>query len=151
MPATVAAVAIAFWLFLTVVSVAGIIQDYRKKQLALDPLRLAIERGHQLDPEVISRLLGQTDHEGHVDPRYLDIGGVITCSAGVGVVLLSWFLARVIPSPYYLIVLGAGVVVICVGVGLMISARVLNSYAAADQQRTLTQQKTRSHDTDPMA
>ena len=50
---------------LAVVSVAGMIQDYRKRQLALEPLRIAIEHGQQLSPEIIAKLLGREErHEG---------------------------------------------------------------------------------------
>ena len=35
---------IAFWLFMAVAAVAGIVADYKKRQLELEPLRAAIER-----------------------------------------------------------------------------------------------------------
>lgn len=120
----IAAVAIAFWIFVAVVSVAGIIQDYRKRQLALEPLRLAIQHGQKLDPEVISRLLGQDQHHQELDPRALQIGGIITCASGVGVAILAAFVAAVFP-PYHWIVLGVGILTVCVGVGLLIAARSL--------------------------
>lgn len=62
------AVAITFWIFITVVSVAGMILDYRKRQLALEPLRIAIEHGQQLDPEIITRLLGKEERHEELDP-----------------------------------------------------------------------------------
>ncbi len=117
----IAAVAIAFWLFVGATAIAGMIQDYRKRQLALEPLRLAIEHGQQLDPEVISRLLGREERHETVDPRDLKIGGIITCASGVGVGLLAAFVALVFP-PYHWLVLGVGVLAVCVGVGLMIAA-----------------------------
>jgi hypothetical protein len=123
------AVAIAFWIFLAVVSVAGTIQDYRKRQLALEPLRAAIEHGQKLDPEVISRLLGQRERDDGLDPNLLHVGGIITCAAGAGVALLSAFVAAVFP-PYHLLVLGVGVLAICVGVGLLIAARSLRHAAS---------------------
>jgi hypothetical protein len=127
----IAAVAIAFWIFVAVVSVAGIIQDYRKRQLALEPLRIAIEHGQKLDPEVISRLLGREEHDDSLDPKLLQVGGIITCAAGAGVALLSAFVAAVFP-PYHLIVLGIGVLTICVGVGLLVAARSLRHHASRD-------------------
>jgi hypothetical protein len=126
---SIAMVAVAFWIFIAVVSVAGIIQDYRKRQLALEPLRIAIEHGQQLSPEVIDRLLGREDRHGELDPRLLKVGGIITCAAGLGVALFSIFVALVFP-PYHWIALGAGILAVCVGIGLLIAARVLRPEAA---------------------
>jgi hypothetical protein len=67
--AGIAAVAIAFWIFIAVVSVAGMIQDYRKRQLALEPLRIAIEHGQQLSPEIIAKLLGRDEKHEELDPN----------------------------------------------------------------------------------
>ena len=120
----IAVVAIAFWVFVGVVSVAGMIQDYRKRQLALEPLRIAIEHGQQLSPEIIAKLVGREERQEELDPQLLRIGGIITSAAGIGVALLSIFIALVFP-PYHWIVLGVGVLAVCVGVGLVIAAKSL--------------------------
>ena len=117
-------VAVAFWVFVAVVSVAGMIQDYRKRQLALEPLRLAIEHGQQLSPELLAKLLGREEEHEELDPKLLQVGGIVTCASGVGVALLSIFIALVYP-PYHWIALGVGVVAVCVGLGLMIAAKSL--------------------------
>ena len=123
------AVAITFWIFVTVVSVAGMVLDYRKRQLALEPLRIAIEHGQQLDPEIITRLLGKDERDEQLDPELLQTGGIITSASGLGVGLLTMFVARVFP-PYHWLVLGVGVVAVCVGVGLLIAASSLRRNAA---------------------
>ena len=120
----IAVVAIAFWVFVGVVSVAGMIQDYRKRQLALEPLRIAIEHGQQLSPEIIAKLVGREERQEELDPQLLRIGGIITSAAGIGVALLSIFIALVFP-PYHWIVLGVGVLAVCVGVGLLVAAKSL--------------------------
>jgi len=128
----IAVVAVFFWIFVGAVSIAGMIQDYRKRQLALEPLRIAIERGQQLSPEIIARLLGQEERHEEMDPRLLQVGGIITCTSGLGVALLSIFVALVFP-PYHWLVLGAGIVAVCVGIGLLIAARVLRRGVATQQ------------------
>src|SRR5690242_18117797 len=65
----IAAVAIAFWIFVGVTAIAAMILDYRKRKLALEPLRIAIEHGQQLDPEIITRLLGREERKESVDPQ----------------------------------------------------------------------------------
>jgi hypothetical protein len=90
-------VAIAFWVFLTVAAVAGIVADYKKRGLALAPLRAAIERGQQLDPAVVERLMAPEPRGEGLNALYLKVGGIVTIAAGIGVALLSFFLAQVAP------------------------------------------------------
>lgn len=120
----IAAVAIAIWLFIAIVSVAGMIYDYRKRRLALEPLRIAIEHGQQLSPEIIAKLVGREESKDEIDPRHLQIGGIITIAAGIGIALLSIFIAMTFPTRPW-IVLGVGVLAVCVGVGLLIAAKSL--------------------------
>jgi hypothetical protein len=127
------AVAVTFWIFITVVSVAGMVLDYRKRQLALEPLRIAIEHGQQLDPEIITRLLGRDERHEQLDPQLLKRGGIVTSASGLGVGLLAPFVAQVFP-PYHWLVLGIGVVAVCVGVGLLIAAANLRRNAASAPQ-----------------
>lgn len=120
----ITAVAIVFWIFVGVVSVGGMILDYRKRKLALEPIRLVIEHGQQLSPEVIDRLLGRDDEK--TDPRDLQVGGIITCASGVGVALLSGFAALLLPLQHWVLIgVGVGILANCVGVGLLIAARSL--------------------------
>ena len=88
------AVAIAFWVFVAIATVAGIVGDYKKRQLSLEPLRAAIEKGQQLDPAVVERLMAPA-HEKGIDPLALWVAGVIVISAGIGVGT-----ARLLPGPH---------------------------------------------------
>jgi hypothetical protein len=124
------AVAITFWIFVTVAAVAGIVSDYKKRQLALEPLRLAIERGQQLDAALVERLMAP-ERDAGINPLYLRVGGIVTLSAGVGVVILAFLLNQVAPESFYP-VLGGGAVTVCIGAGLVIAAR------AVEQQREPT-------------
>jgi hypothetical protein len=121
-------IAIAFWVYIGVVSVAGMTQDYRKRQLALEPLRVAIEHGQQLTPEIMAKLLGKDEQHEQLDPQLLQVGGIITCASGIGVALLTPFVAMVFP-PYHWIFLGLGVVAVCVGIGLLLAAKVMRQNA----------------------
>ena len=123
------AVAIAFWIFITIAAVAGIVADYKKRQVAFEPLRAAIERGQQLDPALVERLMAPQRDEG-INPLHLQVGGIITLASGVGVALLAFFLNPVAPMAFYP-VLGGGVVVVCVGAGLMLAARAVERQRAA--------------------
>jgi hypothetical protein len=127
------AVAIAFWTFVAIAAVAGIVADYKKRQAALAPLQAAIERGQQLDPALVERLMAPERNTG-IDPIYLRIGGIITIAAGVGVVILAFLLTPIAPAALYP-VLGGGAVTLCLGAGLMLAARAVDRsrQAAADK------------------
>ena len=121
------AVMIAFWVFVAVAAVAGIVGDYKKRQARLEPLRIAIEKGQQLDPKVVEQLMArEQEPDDPVDPRDLKVGGVITCASGFGVAVAAPFVAHELPRALFPM-FGFGALAVCVGVGLLISAKVLET------------------------
>ena len=123
------AVGIALFAFLAIAAVAGIVADYKKRQIVLEPLRAAIERGQPLDPAVVERLMASEPREKDtLNPLHLKVGGIITIAAGIGVAILSYLLGLVDASAFYPI-LGVGLAAVCVGVGLMIAAGVVERHA----------------------
>jgi len=127
------ALGLAFLVFLAISAVAGIVADYKKRALTLEPLRAAIERGQQLDPAVVERLMAPESRDERLNALYLNVGGIVTIAAGIGVSLLSFFLAQVVPVALYP-VLGGGIVAVCVGAGLVVAARVAERHG--NRQRT---------------
>ena len=108
---------------------AGIVYDYRKKQLAFQALQLTIERGQNLDPAILEKLIASQNATGaDIDPRHLTIAGIIVLSASLGVMSLSYFISQVAPKAFFPI-LGAGVVVFFIGSGLLIAGRYLRQTA----------------------
>jgi hypothetical protein len=124
----------AFWIFIGAVAIAGMVTDYKRRRGGLDVLRLAIEKGQQLDPALVEKLTSNEHRGERIDPVDIKLGGIVTIAAGVGICLLSFFVSRVAPVALYPI-LGAGVFVICVGVGLLIGAAALAEARARDQSR----------------
>jgi hypothetical protein len=114
---------VAFWSFLAVCAVAGMTYDYRKKQLAIESLRIAVEHGQKMDPAVIEALLSQ-QRQGELNPLALQVAGVITTAAGVGVFLLAFFLTGVAPKALYP-TMGGGAVTLCTGIGILIAGRLV--------------------------
>lgn len=123
-----AIVATAFWIFLAVCAVAGMKYDFRKRQLAMESLRAAIERGQPLEPAVVEKLLARHREPGADRPQdlepYLKIGGIIAIAGGIGVFIAAFFIGLQFPIAK-LPMLGAGVLVVCVGAGLLLAAAVL--------------------------
>jgi hypothetical protein len=121
---------ISAFVFMAVAAVAGIISDYKKRQLELEPLRAAIERGQQLDPAIIDRLMGREQESGEINPLHLRIAGIIAIAAGIGLASLAWFISQVVPRALYPM-LGSGILAVCVGVGLCVAARAVEQHRSA--------------------
>ena len=120
--------AIALFTFLTISAVAGMISEYKKRRLAIDVLRTAIEHGQPLDPALIDRLSGKEkeyEEEGApLQPLSFRIGGIVTIATGIGIALLAFFVFVVFPTAFYPVI-GLGVLIVCIGISLLISARVV--------------------------
>lgn len=126
-----AIVAVAFWAFLTISAVAGMKYEYRKRQLAMESLRAAIERGQSLDPRVVEKLLDRhdgsdTDRPQDVAP-YIRMGGIITVATGVGVAIAALLIGAQFPIAR-LPLLAAGVLLACIGAGLLLAAGALSRH-----------------------
>jgi hypothetical protein len=123
-----AVVGVAFWAFLAIAAVGGMISDYKRRRLELEPLRAAIERGQPIDPALLERLLTPRSDEGKpLEPLYLRIGGIMTIAAGAGIALMSVFI-RALSSQAFLPLIGGGLLVVCVGVGLVIAASAVEQH-----------------------
>jgi hypothetical protein len=123
------AVGIAMFAFLAIAAVAGIVADYKKRQIALEPLRAAIERGQPLDPALVERLMApEREEREKLSPLHLKVGGIIIIAAGIGVAILAYFLSLVEAAALYP-VLGGGLVAVCFGAGLLIAGGVVERHA----------------------
>lgn len=124
----------AFWLFIGTTAIAGMVYDYKRRRISMDLLRSAIDKGQTLDPVLIEKLTSQGQSSEPVDPVLVRLGGIITVATGIGVCLLSFFIGRVAPIAFYPI-LGGGVLVICVGGGLIVGAKALDQARARAASR----------------
>ena len=119
-------VAIAIFVFITVSAVAGIVADYKKRRLAVEALRAAIERGQPLDTALVERLIAPEQRKESLNPLWLKVGGIITIAASVGVAVFSVVLAQTAPQALYPL-LGIGAAALCVGLGLLVAAGVVKA------------------------
>ncbi len=127
-----------FWLFIGAAAVSAIITDYKRRRANVEVLRTAIEKGQQLDPALIEKLTSNRHGADRVEPIQFKLGGIVTTAAGIGICLLSFFISRIAPPALYPI-LGGGVLVICVGVGLLIGARALAEVRERERSRNVAQ------------
>jgi hypothetical protein len=83
---------------------------------------LAIEKGQTLDPATIDHLRSGAGSAKHTT-RSLLVGGIVILSVAFGLPVLGWILSRQVPEVFYPL-LGAGALVACIGVGLLVAATV---------------------------
>jgi hypothetical protein len=126
-------VGVAFWIFIGAVAVAGIVTDYKRRRGSVEVIRMAIEKGQQLDPALIEKMTSNAQRE-RIDPLHVKLGGIITIASGVGICLMGLFMLNVsiqagIP------IFGAGLVAICVGLGLRIASKVLAEARERERSR----------------
>jgi hypothetical protein len=122
---------VAFWTFLAVSAVAGIVGDYRKRRIELEPLREVLHRGQPLDPAVVDRLMRrETPPKTQLEPLYFRVAGILTGAAGAGLAILAFFVNAVAPIAFYPL-LGVGSVSVVVGAGLLICANVIESHRSS--------------------
>src|ERR1700722_18306287 len=117
-------VGVAFWIFVGAVAVAGIVADYKRRRGNIDVIRMAIDKGQQLDPALIEKLTSNEQRDQPMDPLQMKFAAIITIASGIGVCLLGLFLAGVSPLAFYP-TFGVGLVTICVGIGLRIGGKML--------------------------
>ena len=117
---------LAFLAFLTICAVTGIITDYKKRKASLETLRAAIDRGQQLDPALVEKLMAPEKPSG-IAPMSLVVGGIVTSAAGVGIMIMSVLLSQQDHSALFPI-LGGGIVTLCIGASLIIASRAVEQY-----------------------
>jgi hypothetical protein len=127
-------VGVAFWIFIGAVAVAGIVTDYKRRRGSVEVIRMAIEKGQQLDPTLIDKLTSNEQRAERIDPLNMKLGGIITIASGIGICLLALFMTGVSSLAFFPI-FGAGLLAICVGIGLRIASKVLAEAGERERSR----------------
>lgn len=111
--------AAAFWLFVAIVTVAGIWDGIRKRETQHETLRRAMAND-KLDPELISKLIALTGGAHNLD-RDLTLGGLLVLLTAPGIAILAWFIGRIEPKAFDPL-LGVSGLVAFIGIGLLVAA-----------------------------
>ena len=130
-PAFIALASGAFWLFITIVAVVAMLTNHKKNKAMQETLRMAIEKGVELDPAVIDSL----NSHGPEKPEPYFIGGFAATGTGLGLPILGYFLGKIAPAAFYPLV-GAGVLVILIGLSLIGVAMLLDKREKEFRDRT---------------
>lgn len=129
--------AIVFWLVIFGIAGLGIWSHISRERERQRTIRTAIERGQQLDPALLEKMMARPEHMdkmlerggGSQTPEQLTVGGIITMFVGGGLALLGTFISRLEPRALWPL-LGAGALVAMVGLGLLVAASVWRNMRA---------------------
>lgn len=115
--------AMAFWMFLAAVVVAGIWYDLRRREAQQETLRRIIESGQAVDKELIGQILTASAESSNLG-RDLKVGGLIVVFCAPGLAVLGYFLGMLTQAAF-LPLIGAAFLVGFVGIGLLVAAWVV--------------------------
>lgn len=118
---------LGFWLFVAAIIVAAIWSDSKRKETQQETLRRVVESGQNIDPEVFDRMLGKSDAAKQASD--LRVAGLITSSAGVGMLVFALFLGT-FDSRSMFAMFGVSALIGCIGVGLLLAARLVGRRSA---------------------
>ena len=125
--------AFAFWGFVAVITVAGVWREVVMRRESETTIRLAIEKGQQLDPATIDKLLSSSNRKrGGADG--LMVAGGVTLATGLGLPIMGYFISRGNHSDAFYPLLGVGCLVFLIGAALLILSTVLRSRQAQTGQ-----------------
>jgi Domain of unknown function (DUF6249) len=112
-------IGVAFWVFMAAVVIAEEVGDTKRRRADLELVRFAIERGQPLTPDVVQQILARSKTS-------LYTSGIVTAATGIGIVVFALLLSRITTNGGWA-VSGIGCIVICVGIGLVISHKLTRS------------------------
>lgn len=120
--------ALGFWLFIGIIIAAGVWDNIRKRESQHETLRRVVESGQPIDDTLTDKLLSITSGASSRDlDRDLRVSGWIIWSLAPGMLLLGWFLARATEPMLFTILSGVAALLVFLGGGMMIAARVVRS------------------------
>jgi len=129
-----AMVGIVFWLFVAAVSITPMVVGYKMRKSTLDTIKVAIEKGHELSPDMVKQLSGMSNlpHDQKISSVNLKIAGAIVMAGGIGAAAVAAVFSFVVPIAAPFVFAGAALV-FCIGAGLYIAAKLLRQHEQEQQ------------------
>jgi hypothetical protein len=116
----------AFWGFVAVAVMANVAREVLMRRESEMTIRLAIEKGQQLDPATIDKLLRHS-RKGGADS--LMVGGGVTLATGLGLPIMGYFILEAFRP-----LLGVGLMISIIGLTLLVLSAVIRSRRAQTGQ-----------------
>jgi hypothetical protein len=121
--------AFAFWGFVAVVAVANVWREVVTRRDAELTIRMAIEKGQQLDPATVEKLLKTGKKE---TSEGLMVGGGVMLATGLGLPIMGYFIGRGGHEDAFYPLLGVGALVFLIGVAFLVLSGILRRRRTQD-------------------
>ena len=112
---------IVFWLVIFGMAALGIWSSRERERERQQTLRLAIEKGQALTPELLKQLARPEGGNPEDQPRNLLTGGIVVASVGFGLMVLAQFIGHSQPIRP---LVGVGGLMAFLGAGLLVASYV---------------------------
>ncbi len=132
--------ALAFWLFVAAVAVAGIWDGIRKREAKHETLRRVLESGQPIDPALMNELLMLIGGGSDNLDRDLKVGGLITLFIAPGLALLG-IIIGISEEAALFPLLGVAVLVGFVSIGLLVASRYVKRSSQEDEKSIANRRK----------
>lgn len=123
--------AVAFWVFIAAVSVAGVWDNIRKREAKHETVRRLVESGQKIDSDLMDKLMGLTDNKSERPDRVFFITGLWILPVAVGVVALGFGLGFISPEAEVALYSVAGLLAI-LGLGFLLASKIVGSWYTDD-------------------
>ena len=117
---------VAFWGFIAVVVIANVWREVAMRRETEMTIRMALEKGQQLDAATVDKLL-RSHPKGRGADSLLIAGGV-TLATGLGLPIMGYFNPNAFRP-----LLGAGILVSFIGAALLLLSAIVRGRRKADQ------------------
>lgn len=120
--------AMAFWMFIAAVAVAGIWDGIRKRESQHETIRRVIESGQNLDQGTMDKLLtlGNGSGSGRMD-RDFKVTALWILPISPGMVIMGYLIGIQAPNAF-LPLMGVAGLLLCLGVGFWIAGTIVSRW-----------------------
>jgi len=123
--------AIAFWMFIAAISVAGVWDGIRKREAKHETVRRLVESGKEIDSELMDKLMGLTDNKSERPDRVFFITGLWVLPVAVGLVALGYGLGFISPEAKVALFSVAGLAGV-LGIGFILASKIVGRWYTDD-------------------
>jgi len=117
---------VAFWAFIAVVVIANVWREVAMRRETEMTIRMALEKGQQLDAATVDKLLRSQPKGRGADS--LLIGGGVTLATGLGLPIMGYLLPNALRP-----LLAAGILVSFIGASLLVLSAIVRGRRKAEQ------------------
>jgi hypothetical protein len=113
--------AFGFWMFIAIVSAAGIWGQARKRDTEHETLRRLLESGKDIDENTLDKLMSASTNSEELS-RDLKVGGLITGFIAPGLFVFGWIMSKAVKPEMFAIMGAVALLMISISLGLMVAS-----------------------------